>query len=125
MAPRRMPRETIRLQDKGAAGRKGPERVLGRYALYGRLAMIHPSAVVEVNRAVAVAMAESPGVGLTLLHRIKGMDDFYPYHVARADLLRRMNQRDAAADAYQRALELCGNSAEHAYLQRRFDEMNN
>jgi RNA polymerase sigma-70 factor (ECF subfamily) len=50
-------------------------------------------------------------------------EGFYPYHAARADLLRRTNQREAAADAYRRALELCGNSAERVYLQRRLDEM--
>ncbi|MBC8171452.1 MAG: RNA polymerase subunit sigma-24, partial [Anaerolineae bacterium] len=92
-------------------------------ALYGTLAKMLPSPVVEVNRAVAVAMAQSPLEGLLLLHRIKGVEDFYPYHAARADLLRRTNQREAAADAYERALALCGNSAEHAYLQRQLDEM--
>ncbi len=94
-------------------------------ALYGTLAVMMPSPVVEVNRAVAVAMAQSPTVGLALLHRIEGVEDFYPYHVARADLLRRTNQREAAADAYERALALCRNSAQRAYLQRRFDEMLN
>ncbi|MBZ0284008.1 MAG: RNA polymerase sigma factor [Anaerolineae bacterium] len=92
-------------------------------ALYGTLAMMMPSPVVEVNRAVAVAMAQSPTIGLIMLHRIEGVEDFYPYHAARADLLRRTNQREAAADAYERALELCQNSAERAYLQRRLDEM--
>jgi RNA polymerase sigma-70 factor (ECF subfamily) len=82
-----------------------------------------PSPVVEVNRAAAVAMAESPSAGLALLHRIEGVDDYYPYNVARADLLRRMNQLEAAADAYERALELCQNNAERAYLQRRLDEI--
>ncbi|MEO8610491.1 MAG: RNA polymerase sigma factor [Chloroflexota bacterium] len=92
-------------------------------ALYNTLTMMIPSPVVEVNRAVAVAMAQSPSLGLDMLHRIKGVEDFYPYHAARADLLRRTNQREAAADAYERALALCGNSAEQAYLQRRLDEM--
>jgi RNA polymerase sigma-70 factor, ECF subfamily len=92
-------------------------------ALYGTLAVIMPSPVVEVNRAVAVAMAQSPTVGLLLLHRIEGMESYYPYHVARADLLRRTNQQEAAADAYKRALNLCQNSAERAYLQRRLDEL--
>jgi RNA polymerase sigma-70 factor (ECF subfamily) len=53
------------------------------------------------------------------------VDGYYPYHAACADLLRRTNQREAAADAYKRALALCGNSAERAYLQRRLDEMLN
>ncbi len=92
-------------------------------ALYGALAVMMPSPVVEVNRAVAVAMAQNPMVGLILLHRIKGVEDFYPYHAARADLLRRTNQREAAADGYERAIELCQNSAERAYLQRRLDEL--
>jgi RNA polymerase sigma-70 factor (ECF subfamily) len=97
-------------------------------ALYGSLAVMAPSPVVEVNRAVAVAMAQGPtagpAAGLALLHRIEGVDDYYPYHVARADLLRRTNQREAAADAYERALELCQNSAERAHLARRLDELN-
>jgi RNA polymerase sigma-70 factor (ECF subfamily) len=92
-------------------------------ALYDTLAAMTPSPVVEVNRAVAAAMAQSPSVGLALVHRIEGVEDFYPYHVARADLLRRTNQREAAADAYERAISLCGNSAERVYLQRRLDEM--
>jgi RNA polymerase sigma-70 factor (ECF subfamily) len=93
-------------------------------ALYNTLARMSPSAVVEVNRAVAVGMAQGPQAGLQLLLRLdEQMDGYYPYHAARADLLRRTNQREAAADAYQRALSLCGNGAERAYLQRRFDEM--
>ncbi len=92
-------------------------------ALYNTLAIMLPSPVVEVNRAVAVAMAQTPAAGLALLHRIQGVDDYYPYHAARADLLRRSHQREAAADAYQRALDLCQNAAERAYLQRRLDEL--
>jgi RNA polymerase sigma-70 factor (ECF subfamily) len=92
-------------------------------ALYGTLVVMMPSPVVEVNRAVAVAMATTPANGLALLHRIESVEQFYPYHAARADLLRRSNQREAAADAYEQALALCGNSAERAYLQRRRDEI--
>jgi RNA polymerase sigma-70 factor (ECF subfamily) len=93
-------------------------------ALYGTLAAMTPSMVVEVNRAVAVAMAHGAQTGLQLLLRLDDeADGYYPYHAARADLLRRTNQREAAADAYQRALDLCGNSAQRAYLQRRLDEM--
>jgi RNA polymerase sigma-70 factor (ECF subfamily) len=93
-------------------------------ALYGTLATMIPSMVVEVNRAVAVAMAWGVQTGLEMLLRLDSYaDNFYPYHAARADLLRRLNQREAAADAYERALALCGNSAERAYLQRRLDEM--
>jgi RNA polymerase sigma-70 factor (ECF subfamily) len=92
-------------------------------ALYGTLAVMMPSPVVEVNRAVAVGMAQGPMVGLQLLHRIEGMEEYYPYHVACADLLRRTNQREDAAAAYGRALALCGNSVERTYLQRRLEEM--
>ena len=93
-------------------------------ALYDTLARMTPSAVVEVNRAVAVAMEQGPQAGLQMLLRLEGeVDGYYPYHAARADLLRRTNQREAAADAYQQALTLCSNSAERAYLERRRDEM--
>ncbi|MAT99304.1 MAG: RNA polymerase subunit sigma-24 [Anaerolineaceae bacterium] len=92
-------------------------------ALYNTLAVMLPSPVVEVNRAAAVAMAQGPAAGLRLLHQIDGVADFYPYHAARADLLRRTKQYEAAADAYEQAIALCGNSAERAYLQRRLDEM--
>ncbi|MEP7357340.1 MAG: RNA polymerase subunit sigma-24, partial [Anaerolineales bacterium] len=92
-------------------------------ALYDTLAAMIPSPVVAVNRAVAVAMARGPAAGLGLLLQIEGVDGFYPYHVARADLLRRTHQRDAAAEAYQRAIELCQNGAERAHLQRRLDSL--
>jgi RNA polymerase sigma-70 factor (ECF subfamily) len=92
-------------------------------ALYDSLRVMHPSPVVEVNRAVAVAMAQNPSVGLSLLHRVEGVEEYYPYHVAHADLLRRTNQREAAADAYEKALSLCSNSAERVYLQNRLHEM--
>jgi RNA polymerase sigma-70 factor, ECF subfamily len=93
-------------------------------ALYATLATMTPSVVVEINRAVAVAMAQGAQAALPLLLRLdRQADGYYPYHVARADLLRRTNQREAAADAYARALALCGNPAERAYLQRRLDEM--
>jgi RNA polymerase sigma-70 factor (ECF subfamily) len=99
-------------------------------ALYGTLATMTPSVVVEVNRAVAVAMAWGAQAGLQMLLRLdsradgaRQVDGYYPYHAARADLLRRTNQREAAAEAYKQALALCGNRAERAYLQRRLDEM--
>lgn len=99
-------------------------------ALYDRLATMIPSVVVAVNRAVAVAMAYGPQAGLDLLLPLASQaSGYYPYHAARADLLRRTGQSPAAAaaaaDAYQSALTLCGNSAERAYLRRRLDEMRN
>jgi RNA polymerase sigma-70 factor, ECF subfamily len=93
-------------------------------ALYDTLATMTPSMVVEVNRAVAVAMAYGASVGLQRLLDLEDQaDGYYPYHAARADLLRRTHQREAAAEAYERALALCSNSAERAYLQRRLDEL--
>jgi RNA polymerase sigma-70 factor (ECF subfamily) len=95
-------------------------------ALYNTLAVMTPSVVVEVNRAVAVAMAAGAEAGLLMLLPLAAeADGYYPYHAARADLLRRAGQPGQAAVAYERALGLCGNSAERAYLQRRLDEMLN
>ncbi len=92
-------------------------------ALYNTLVVMVPSSVVKVNRAVAVAMAHHPLDGLALLQEIEGVEDYYPYHVARADLLRRMNRYEDAANAFERACDLCQNSAERLYLQRRLEEM--
>jgi RNA polymerase sigma-70 factor (ECF subfamily) len=101
-------------------------------ALYDTLATMMPSAVIEVNRAVAVAMAWGAQAGLQILLRLGDQADsarqiaeYYPYYAACADLLRRTDQREAAAQAYERALALCGNKAERAYLQRRLAEMLN
>ena len=94
--------------------------------LYNTLAAMTPSIVVEVNRAVVVAMTDGAEEGLNILLNLQGQaDNFYPYHAARADLLRRTNQLEAATDAYKRALDLCDNHTERAYLQRRIDEMLN
>jgi RNA polymerase sigma-70 factor (ECF subfamily) len=95
-------------------------------ALYDTLATLKPSMVVEVNRAVAIAMAYGVPAGLQRLLDLEDQaDGYYPYHAARADLLRRTNQREAAAEAYEQALSLCSNNAERAYLQRRLAEMLN
>lgn len=92
--------------------------------LYRILRKMSPSPVIEVNGAVAVAMSKGIRDGLRILHSLRyDMDDYYPFHAAYADLLRRSNEREAAAEAYERALELCQNSLERAYLQRRRDEM--
>jgi RNA polymerase sigma-70 factor (ECF subfamily) len=95
-------------------------------ALYGRLADLAPSPVVELNRAVAIAMADGPAGGLALLDVLA--DDprlaEYPYfHAARADLLRRLDHRPAAVEAYRRALALTSNEVERAFLGRRIREL--
>ncbi len=92
-------------------------------ALYCRLAALAPSPVVELNRAVAVAMAEGPAQGLQLIDRIDGLDGYRHLHSARADLLRRLGRRGEAAEAYGRALELAALPAERAFLERRLAEV--
>jgi RNA polymerase sigma-70 factor (ECF subfamily) len=86
--------------------------------LYAWLAELDPSPVIELNRAVAVAMADGPAAGLELVDEIKGLEDYGPYHAARADLLRRLG-RPEAAGAYERATELAANPVERAFLERR------
>ena len=91
--------------------------------LYRLLYQMTPSPVIELNRAVAVAMANGPSAGLDLLETLEEtLSNYYLFHAARADLLRRSRQWPAAAAAYQRALELCENARERAYLQRRLAE---
>jgi RNA polymerase sigma-70 factor (ECF subfamily) len=91
--------------------------------LYGRLAELAPSPIVDLNRAVAVAMTAGPDEGLQLIDRIEGLDDYHLLHAARADLLRRLDRRDEAAGAYRRALELGPNPVERAFLERRLAEV--
>jgi RNA polymerase sigma-70 factor (ECF subfamily) len=86
--------------------------------LYGELGRVQPSPVVELNRAVAVAMAEGPDAGLALLDGLP-LERYQHYHSARADLLRRAGRRDEALLAYERARELATNPAERAFLERR------
>ncbi len=93
-------------------------------ALYRTLARMTPSLVVEVNRAVAVSMAEGPLQGLKTLDGLEEQaDGYYPYHVVRADLLRRSGQIEAAIEAYERAIALCSNPAERTHLQRQLDPL--
>ncbi len=92
-------------------------------ALYDHLARLTPSPIVELNRAVAVALAGSADDGLDLIARIEGLDDYHLLHAARADLLRRLNRRDEAAAAYGRALALATNPVERAFLERRLTEV--
>jgi RNA polymerase sigma-70 factor, ECF subfamily len=92
--------------------------------LYGELARLQPTPVVELNRAVAVAMADGPERGLELMDPLAGdLDGYHWYHSARADLLRRLDRRDEATVAYRRALELTTNAVERRFLERRLSEM--
>jgi RNA polymerase sigma-70 factor, ECF subfamily len=90
--------------------------------LYGALAAILPSPVVELNRAVAVAMADGPAAGLELVDRLAAtgaLDGYHHLHATRADLLRRSGRLPEAADAYRRALGLVDNRAEREFLEGR------
>jgi RNA polymerase sigma-70 factor, ECF subfamily len=91
-------------------------------ALYAELARLEPSPVVELNRAVAVAMAEGPERGLELLDRID-LPGYHLLHSTRADLLRRLARHDDAAVAYRAALALEMNDADRAFLERRLAEV--
>jgi RNA polymerase sigma-70 factor (ECF subfamily) len=86
--------------------------------LYGELARRQPSPVIELNRAVAVAMAEGPAAGLELLDGLP-LDEYHLFHSARADLLRRDGRIDEARLAYERASALATNDAERAFLAGR------
>jgi len=89
-------------------------------SLYAQLAAIRPSPVVELNRAVAVAMADGPDAGLRLLEPLaETLDRYHLFHAARADLLRRAGRDEESAASYDRALAQVGNDAERRYLQRR------
>ena len=93
--------------------------------LYGRLAPLVPSAVVELNRAVAVAMADGPEVGLELVQGLEASGALAGYHLlpaTRADLLRRLARPAAGAAGYREALELASTEAERRYLTRRLAE---
>ena len=94
--------------------------------LYAELARMAPSPVVELNRAVAVAMADGPAAGLRLVETIAGsgaLDGYYLLAATRADLLRRLGRRDAAAAAYREALTLTTNEVERRHLTRRIVEL--
>ncbi|MFF4975563.1 RNA polymerase sigma factor [Streptomyces sp. NPDC001083] len=93
--------------------------------LYGELARLVPSAVVRLNRAVAVGMAEGPAAGLALVAELEGTGELDGYHLlaaTRADLLRRTGRAAEAAEAYGRALELVENAAERRFLEKRLAE---
>jgi RNA polymerase sigma-70 factor, ECF subfamily len=91
--------------------------------LYEELGRLTPSPIVELNRAVAVAMARGADDGLDLIAQIEGLDDYHLLHAARADLLRRLGRRDEAAGAYRRALALAPNPVERDFLERRLAEV--
>jgi RNA polymerase sigma-70 factor, ECF subfamily len=91
-------------------------------ALYGELARLTRSPVVELNRAVAVAQAGSPEAALEVVERLQ-LDDYQYLHSTRAELLRRLGRGEAARAAYRRALELARAEPERRFLERRLAEL--
>lgn len=94
--------------------------------LYDALLRARPGPVVELNRAIAVAMAEGPAAGLALVDEIARRGDLEDYHLrwaTEADLLRRLGRREEAARCYRRALERVGTGPERRFLERRLAEM--
>jgi RNA polymerase sigma-70 factor (ECF subfamily) len=95
-------------------------------ALYQLLMRIHPSPVVELNRAVAVAMRDGPAAGLAIVDDILARGDLENYYLSysvRADLRRRLGRKDEARTDYQRALSLTQQAPERRFLERRFREL--
>jgi len=94
--------------------------------LYEALLQKQPSPVVELNRAAAIAMAESPSTGLALMDALEAKGELAGYYLlpaARADLLRRQSRWREAAEAYGQALKLVTNDPERRYLSRRLAEV--
>ncbi len=91
-------------------------------ALYDELVRINPTPVVLLNGAVAVGMSEGAERALALIEELGGsgaLDRYHLYHAARADMLRRLGSRPAAAEAYRQALALTANGIERTFLERR------
>jgi RNA polymerase sigma-70 factor (ECF subfamily) len=98
-------------------------RIIGLYTLLLRIA---PSPVVELNRAVAVAMRDGPRAGLDLIDALLGRRELTEYHLAhsaRADLCRRLGRTGEAIDSYRQALELARQEPERRFLERRLVEL--
>jgi RNA polymerase sigma-70 factor, ECF subfamily len=94
--------------------------------LFGALARLNPSPVVELNRAVAVGLASVPAAGLALLEPLLGdsaLERYQPLHAAHAELLSRAGDAAGAARAYERAIALSANAVERAELKRRLDAL--
>lgn len=130
--------EGLRVLERGVSlGRPGPYVLQGAIAaahaedrpwreivgLYDRLSELAPSPIVDLNRAVAVALAGDIQEGLAIVDELGALEGYHLFHAARADLLRRLDRRDEAASAYRQALELTSNDAERGYFERRLREL--
>jgi len=94
--------------------------------LYDALFEVRPTPVVELNRAVAIAMSRGPAMGLGLIERIEARGDLASYHflwAIKADLLRRLGRYGEAANAYRRALEIVASAPERRFLEMRLAQV--
>ncbi|MFB4303013.1 RNA polymerase sigma factor [Actinomadura sp. NTSP31] len=93
-------------------------------ALYDQLLHLDPSPIITLNRAIAIAELHGPDAALTAIDQLQDtLADYHAYHATRADLLRRLGHSRQARAAYDKAIELAGNTAETAYLTRRRDQL--
>jgi RNA polymerase sigma-70 factor (ECF subfamily) len=93
-------------------------------ALYDRLVRLDPSPIIVLNRAIAVAELDGPQVALAIVARLEAkLAGYHAYHATRADLLRRLGRSRQSRAAYDKAIDLAGNTAETAYLTRRRDQL--
>jgi RNA polymerase sigma-70 factor (ECF subfamily) len=93
-------------------------------ALYDQLVRLDPSPIIALNRAIAVAELDGPQVALAAVDRLADkLAGYHAYHATRADLLRRLDRRRDSRAAYEKAIELAGNTAEIASLTRRRDSL--
>jgi RNA polymerase sigma-70 factor, ECF subfamily len=93
-------------------------------ALYDQLVRLDRSPVIALNRAIAVAELDGPDVALAIVNRLEDeLAGYHPYHTTRAELLRRLGRGRQARAAYDKAIELAGNTAETAHLIRRRDQL--
>ena len=93
-------------------------------ALYDQLVHLDPSPIIALNRAIAVAELDGPEVALAAIDRLEHkLAGYHAYHATRADLLRRLGHSQKSRAAYDKAIEMAGNTAEIAYLTRRRDQL--
>ncbi|MEU4834550.1 DUF6596 domain-containing protein [Streptosporangium sp. NPDC023615] len=93
-------------------------------ALYDQLVRLDPSPIIALNQAIAVAELDGPEVALAIVDRLaEALTGYHAYHATRADLLRRLGCSHKSRVAYDKAIELAGNTAETAYLTRRRDQL--
>jgi RNA polymerase sigma-70 factor (ECF subfamily) len=93
-------------------------------ALYDQLVNVDPSPIIALNRAIVVAELDGPEVALATVDRLeKGLNGYHAFHATRADLLRRLGRTQDARAAYDKAIDLAGNTAETANLTRRRDQL--